>query len=436
MSTARIRSFPGWPTAGLLLRAPSRRSDGTPEADQFGFLAFKKDVSTKRGRATLDRIPTQMPAVLLLAPDDVLLTSARVPPVPAGRLREALPNLLEDAVLGDAAGLHIAVGAKREDANTIAAVNRAWMRRQLERLTASGQRVTAVLPESLCVPLLEGAWSLVVSFEEGVVRNVWVRTGVQDAQPLPTDPAAAGVVLELILAQTDLLSRPHSLDLYVPKALEGRWRPVTAVITDDVRVHHGTPLRAWIAQGGPDLGVNAPVSLLQHEFAERVVGRAALHRWGRVLVLVAALFAVQLLALQWQWAGLRSEARSLRADEEAMFRSAFPDTKVVLDPMLQMNRELAGLRAGAGRTDQGDFSAMVPELARLFSTLPANSLRQLNYDARVLKVRFAPGTLVAQPARDAMVKRAAADGYDLRFEGDNAQGQSGFGASLKPKAGA
>jgi general secretion pathway protein L len=435
MSASRTKSLPGWPVAGLLLRAPSRRADGTADADQFGFLAFKKDVSMARGRASLDRIPTDLPAVLLLAPDDVLLTSGRVPPLPAGRLRDALPNLLEDAVLGDAQALHVAVGPERNDAHALAAVNRAWLRRLLERAAAAGQRITAVLPESLCVPLAPGAWSLVCSVEEGVVRNVWLRLGPNEAQPLPPDPIAAQVVVELIVAQTDLALRPQSVDLYVPKAIEARWRPVALLVSEEIRVHYGTPLRSWIAQGGPDAGPNAPVSLLQHEFADRVVGRATVARWGRALALVVVLLVVEITGLQWQWAALRGEASALRASEESLFRSAFPETKVVLDPTLQMTRELASLRAGAGRSDQGDFSAMVPELARLFAALPANSLRQMSYEARVLKIRFAPGTVIAQPQRDAAQKRAAGDGYELRFEGEGSSG-AGLGASLRQKVGA
>jgi general secretion pathway protein L len=436
MTSARVRSLPGWPVAGLLLRAPSRRADGTADADQFGFLAFRKDVSMARGRGELDGMPTDLPAVLLLAPDDVLLTSALVPPLPPGRLRDALPNLLEDTVLGDASALHVAVGPLRNDTNALAAVNRAWLRRLLERAAAAGQRITAVLPESLCVPLAEGAWSLVCSVEEGVVRNVWLRYGPNEAQALPVDPVAARVVVELLVAQTAAERRPHAIDLYVPKAIEARWRPVAELASPEIRVHHGTPLRSWIAQGGPDAGPLAPVSLLQHEFAETVVGRAAVVRWSRVLMLVAALLVIQVAGLQWQWATLRGEASSLRADEENLFRSAFPETKVVLDPMLQMNRELAALRAGAGRTDQGDFSAMVPELARLFSGLPANSLRQMNYEARILKVRLAPGTLLAPAQRDALTKRAAGDGYELRFESEGSGTTAGLGVSLRQKVGA
>lgn len=436
MSTSRTRSLPGWPGSGLLLRAPSRRSDGTSEVDQFGFLTYKKDVSMARGKNTLDRIPIDQPAVLLLAPDDVLLTSGRVPPVPSSRLRDALPNLLEDYVLGDAAALHVAVGPAGEESTALAAVNRAWLRRILERARDAGQRITAVLPESLCVPLAEASWSLVCGIEEGVLRNVWLRSGPAQAQALPLEPAPAQVVVELIVAQTETAARPRSVDLYVPKALEPRWRPVAALIANDIRVHHGTPLRAWIEQGGPDQGPNAPVSLLQHEFAEAVVGRAAVKRWGRALALLLVLFLIQLLALQWQWAGLRAQASQLRSDEETLFRGAFPDVRVVLDPTLQMNRELAALRSGAGRTDKGDFSSLVPELAQLFASLPANSLRQMVYDARVLKVRFAPGTLIGQPMRDALTKRAAADGYELRFEGEANAGTSGFGASLRSKGGA
>ena len=70
----------------------------------------------------------------------------------------------------------------------------------------------------------------------------------------------------------------------------------------------------------------------------------------------AAILAVGILAVHGvltvaDWSRLAYEARGLRGDMEAAFRKAFPEAKAVVDPALQMRRNVADLRRAAGEPD-------------------------------------------------------------------------------------
>ena len=192
------------------------------------------------------------------------------------------------------------------------------------------------------------------------------------------------------------------------------------------------PFAAWLAGQGPDGGYGAPLSLLAFDGSG---GSGQWARWRWAAILAVALVAVQIAGMQWQWRGLRSEAGALRQQASTMLTTTFPDTRVVMDAPLQMSRGLAGLRASAGSSDPADFSAMMAASSRIFATLPSNTLRNAEYDARVLRLRFAAGTAAAGDERERLVALALQEGYVLTFDGAaNLAGEST--AQMKTRGGA
>ena len=62
-------------------------------------------------------------------------------------------------------------------------------------------------------------------------------------------------------------------------------------------------------------------------------------------------------------------------------------------------------------------------------------MRSADYDARALRLRFAPGTAATPDERERLVALAAQEGYVLRFDAAaNAAGEAS--ASLKTRTGA
>ena len=178
----------------------------------------------------------------------------------------------------------------------------------------------------------------------------------------------------------------------------------------------GDPFAAWLAGGGPHGAFGAPLSLLAQDAGSAAFGARNLARWRVAALLVVAIVVVQAIGMQWQWTSLRREAASLRAQATAALTSSFPETRVVLDAPLQMSRSLATLRASAGRSDPADFSVMLAASGKIFAELPTSALRALDYDARALHLRFAPGIVSGGDDREKLIGRAAQAGYALRFE--------------------
>lgn len=396
-----------------------------------------------------DALATALPrgtrVVLLVAAEDVSFTTADVPPLSGIRLREALPNLVEDTTVGDVGAVHVALGQESGPGGKrlLAVIDRHWLAAMQVDVVRAGHRVAAIIPESLAVPLADGAWSLAsAGSPTGREARAWLRYGAQQAIALPQDPSGAiAIVAAIGRTSAGALRPPRQLDLYATPAAKAAAKAIGETIAATLAVAFndsgGDPFIEWLARRGHEGAYGAPLSLLAFDG-----GRGAgtvWKRWRIAAALGVAILAVQVIGMQWQWAGLRRETSALRAQQTQALMTAFPDTRAVLDPSLQMARGLAALRASTGRSDPADFSTMMAAAARIFASLPANALRGAEYDARSLGLRFGPGIAGTPDERERLAASASQQGYVLRFESGTGQAANAAGesfASLRTKGGA
>jgi general secretion pathway protein L len=132
----------------------------------------------------------------------------------------------------------------------------------------------------------------------------------------------------------------------------------------------------------------------------------------------AAAIVVAIAGMNIYYLKLDSESRAIRSQMEASFRSNFPQTTAVVDPIEQTKRQLADLRARSGIPSANDFSVLNARTALLLSTAPVGSVAGMEYRDGALKVKFKPGT-GNNPALQNMLRSAAVQqGLAIRFEGD------------------
>lgn len=148
----------------LTVLLPPREANQAPEAWQLPALRFlladRRGRTLRTGVAPLALLPKAAATVLIVAARDVLLLDAVVPPLAGPRLRQALPNIIEDQLLADGPPPHIALGpaaaAGRKVASrrTVAAIDRGWLRYLHESFTAAGHRGIRAVPIVACLPMV------------------------------------------------------------------------------------------------------------------------------------------------------------------------------------------------------------------------------------------------------------------------------------------
>jgi general secretion pathway protein L len=338
------------------------------------------------GETSLSELPRGTARVQLVIPAaHVLITRATLPP---------------GARQGDAAVLAFAVeeaSAVEPEANLVswlggdcyAVLDRKRLGLWRAALEAAGVRGCEIHAESLLVPLASGEWSLAWNGAEGFVRSGEFEGAATDRG----DAAAPPLALRMMLEQGP---RPAAIAVYAAADQAPDLKLWEAAL--------GVPLRLtepWDWRSAP-IAAGGGLAPERKRWRFNTTALAPLRPAGWI---AAAALAIHAAALLVDWTRLAAEQRGLRAQMETRFRAAFPNAAVV-DPALQMRRQLAAARHRAGVPDGGDFAPMMQKVGSGLKELPAGSVRAVSYESGRITLELAAADVTALRAAAARLAQA------------------------------
>lgn len=395
----------------LYIRLPSRAvadslQPGMPLYCQYA-LASGSGALEREGVAALSELAEPagkaQRVVVLLAASDVTLLRIKIPPLPAAKLRAALPNLVEDELMSDPAECVVVAGETLHDLRTVAVVHRAWLELLSKTLLALGARRVSALPSQLCLPYAgDGASAAVM--EQGEDIEVAVRLAEQDGIGLSImadqpESAAFDVIQSLaaLVPQAPIALyvppprlRDYQESLHLVPALEER---ITLAADSWARWIDGADGVALDLMSG--LGMAAGPKLNWRPW-----------RWP--LALAGALLAVNALGLNIDWLRMKREADALRAGMIQTYKATFPKDPVIVDPLAQMRQKMTTAQRESGQIAPDDFLALAAAVGDALggAASGASSIAALEYHDRGLLLKLKPGsTLPIEPLRNALAAR-------------------------------
>lgn len=267
------------------------------------------------------------------------------------KLRAVLEGLLEDQLLDDPAHLHFALQghARTEGTLWVAACLRSWLKDVLQALKDAGHHVSRIVPE----------WAPAVG--EEAPSALWLTGEADAAQLVWTDRSG-------VHRRTGSANRSHLLGMAPGWPIDRRVmaEPACAALAEswlqrEASVQH----RAQRLQQCADTEWN----LAQAEFASRntwmrrtadatsVLWRAP--AWRPARWAIAALCGIQLLGLNAQAWQARQALTAQRGAIQAVLLSTFPNTPVVIDAPLQMQRAVDALGQASGQAQAHDLERLL-----------------------------------------------------------------------------
>ncbi|CAB3778866.1 type II secretion system protein GspL [Pararobbsia alpina] len=147
----------------LIVQLPPR--DPAVPAQEWRLPALPFVLLDKRGRtmrsgtASVALLPKASMVVALLAARDSLLLRAKLPPVKGLKLRQILPNVIEDQIIQDPQTCHIAVDPDPavNDVKMLAVIDRGWFRFLTEAFAQAGHRSVRMVPLTAGLPVADDA---------------------------------------------------------------------------------------------------------------------------------------------------------------------------------------------------------------------------------------------------------------------------------------
>ena len=306
----------------------------------------------RQDTSTVTQMPRAEEVEVILPAERVLFARLKLPKVSSATIRELLPYAVEDRLLADPAHIHAVAGATNERGETlVAVVDREWLRDKLEVLARAGERATHAWSESSLLEGGHGDWHVVLGPARGMM--------VDDEGVSATFDRGEGFPLAVRIALDEAAARGD--------------RPASIRVHTD-RDEALPDLARWSAEGGTSFAPGSrweilargqpaatSINLLEGNLAPASNRKLALPRGTAILV--AVILALQALFSSFAAMRMRDERADLERRREAIFRATFPEAKVVVDPDLQMARNLADLKRARGLAGGDDFLAQMTRAA-------------------------------------------------------------------------
>lgn len=346
--------------------------------------------------------------------------------LPAGtlrtpRLRAVLEGLLEDMLLDEPAQLHFALQPSPPPTGPlwVAVCNKTWLRGALAALEASGTAVRRVVPEWAPTAIAttpppqwvpERLW---VVGDESAARMVWA-----DTQGVHQLPLHAGQALPDWLPWLSASVSP-SPELWaepgVAQLAEQLFRRPAQVASAQERMQTTAGVQWDLAQF--DLARRNP---LFNRAASALAAFAGAPQWRPARWAVLGLVLAHLVGLNvfaWRAQGVLDAQRH---EMGAVFANTFPKVSVVVDPALQMQREVAALAQNAGNPTPRDLESLLAAYGQIlgsFSPLaPVDSAPSaIEFIAGELRVS---GNLPDAQQLDAASGQLQALGFAAKLDGN------------------
>lgn len=386
----------------LYIRLPSRAAaDSATEPHELpcpyalvvqGKAIEQQGVSPLSGLA--GQIAKAQQVVLLLAASDVTLLHVKVPPLSPAKLKLALPNLVEDLIIGDPAGCVIVAGNPSDGMRSIAVMQREWLEQLGTMLRGYGARQIAALPAQLCLPCQpDQPDSLHAAVHEhDSAADLSMRLGEHEGLGLAIHIGQNDSPAREVIDALSAIAPTRPVTLYVPQASVatyldeiGRAGNTRITVSADDWAH-------WISGAAA-----ANLDMMEQQRGKggsKVDWRA----WRWPLLLSGMVLLVNIAALNFDWLQLKREADALRAAMFQTYKSAYPGETVIIDPLAQMQQKIAAAKHSSGLAAPDDFTAMMAVFGEAWTnTLTATGqanrpeIAGFEYRERSLRVKLKPG---------------------------------------------
>lgn len=319
--------------------------------------------------------------IVMLAASDVTLLQITIPPLPAAKLKAALPNLVEDHLLDNPADCTVIAGDLADGLRTVAVVQRAWLEQVRKALTELGARHTRILPAQLGLPYQAGRIFASITPQNGDM-NLTLRLSEQTGLGLTLSTHQAEEII-----QTLCVAVPgEPMTLHVPAEAVREYQETInhAGLTQRITLASNT-WPVWIA------GIsNTTLDVLSGSQAASVL-KTDWQRWRWPLRLAAAVFIFNIVALNFDWWQMSKEAKNLRTTMTQIYQSRYPKETVVIDPIAQMQQKIAFAKRDAGLAMPSDLTSLAAQFGEAWSNLASTNkptIASIDYREHTLFVNF------------------------------------------------
>ena len=329
------------------------------------------------GEEALNKLPKDLPCLVLVNPGDVGLFAVVPPKLTGSKLKDALPFLVEPYLLNEPEENHVSLWANLPD-------------------HSNGAKLAAVLGKARARSIVTACTQHGLKLAGLSCETLRERTGSEGAAWLSGQDFMLidGIDTPLLTAT----GQPAVLKVMLQRRLQQLGAPIIHLAVND---------HAWLhRQVDGALGDNkiqtaerAPIEPLPRLLNKSLVDASEFRKMGmrplasqggagKLLRPLLALIAVAVLGLNTLAFKAERANAAIEAQIADTYARALPNTPMVADPLLLIEREKRNLNAGLNTSNAQGLSALLHEVGQAMDQAPFNCLVDFLWAENMLNVRF------------------------------------------------
>lgn len=374
----------------LVLTIPDVSHFGSATALAWTLLDAKSTV-VRAASTTCAEVPRASTITALLPASRVVFIDTPLPRVGARKREQLVRFAIEDKLTIDPATLHAAiVGESRRGPTTIytiAVTDSGWLKAALVWLNELAP--TRLTLETDLVPVAAGEWAIALGEAYGYAKRDDGFVYTLDGGATHSPPFA------LVLALREARASGTA-----PEALTVFTRDTRTALTPALARAWSEALQCTVRVPSMSAARSLPpataVNLLQGEFAPAHAGSAWLTRLRPAFLVMALIAASHIGFGLLEWGKLRREKEAINAEMTAVFKENFPAASAIVDPALQMERNVDALKRERGIGSTDPLRAALSDFAALRDTVPSLRVTRIDLSAEEALVEGSVADSAAQ----------------------------------------
>jgi general secretion pathway protein L len=327
----------------------------------------------RAGEGRLETLPRAERVVALAPVGRLLFIETALPPVAPAKRDALLRYAIEDKLTIDPSTVHaVVLGKSATQQHVVAAIDRTWLVGVLAWLKQAGLSPDSLISSAARIAVTTGEWAVVLDERRGFAKR------------------ADGFVYNLDMGAGR--EPPFGLTLALKEAREQQRAPSALVLQSmPSRTLAAAPDAALARQWETTLGVpvklgaadiddlpllltaSKSANLLTGEFAPREVMGKWIIAAKPALMVLGLLLGVHVVFTLIDNRRLNHGRQALELEMTQVFKAAFPAAQAIIDPPLQMQRNLQQLKRERGMPADADAQMQIARLTGLLQALPGDA---------------------------------------------------------------
>jgi len=303
--------------------------------------------------------------VVLLNSQCLHINQVKLPTQNLQKMLKAIPYAIEEFIAGDIENFHFVIAKnKSSDLTSVVGIEKSTLQSINQVFQKANINVEKIIPDALCMAANETQWVCL-----NYLNNTYLQTNTQYGIVLPNE------ILQYTLTNKladKSLNTPEKILFFSEQHSNYAFDsiPFEEIIGDnDIEklsvVYNTHPLVVFCGQYKQAASLN----LLQNKFKPKQQSSGHWRHWKLAASLAAIWLMLNLGLTGYKYSQIKDENIITKAKIEKIYKKAFPQSKKIINPRVQMEQKLKELKSGSGNTNNG----LIYLLAESFGTLGSNN---------------------------------------------------------------